>query len=146
MCSKFPNTPRTTRARDSFCLLGLSRWSLLYTIFKFKAGYSQVEENIITLANDLLAFLHTFGVPYTIEEQSANSITFALNLGDGVTLQHIYSLADSYSEQEPYNIQHKPLTPPQPLRSTQSYSNGNKAKFTTIDKLVIVGDFLSSLE
>ncbi|MGK0455882.1 MAG: YidC/Oxa1 family membrane protein insertase [Zhongshania aliphaticivorans] len=113
--------------------------------------------------------LQSFAVPYTIEEQSANSVTFALNLGEGVTLQRVYSLADSYSEEEPYNIQHKTLLRNQSeaprvfstlyfnLGTAHSvsdkqqqtflnvgYFNGNKAKFTEIGKLM-GGGFLSSL-
>lgn len=113
--------------------------------------------------------LQAFDIPYTIERQSENSVTFAAELGKGVVLQRIYTLPDSDSGQEPYNIEHKtvlrngsesPRTfstlyfnlgtahaisekQPQSFLNV-GYFDGNKARFIGIDKLM-GGGFLSFL-
>ena len=42
----------------------------------------------------------------TFEQQTADSITFVFNSGDGLALRRIYSLAQEGSEQDPYIIRH----------------------------------------
>ena len=110
--------------------------------------------------------LQTFAIPYTVEEQTTNSVTFAFDLGEGIAVQRIYSLASSDSGQEPYNIRHKTIlrnrseTPrtfstlyfnlgtahsvsekQQQAFLNVGYFDGNKARFTGIDKLIGGGPF-----
>lgn len=113
--------------------------------------------------------LFALGTNYRIEKQSAQSVVFVADLGEGVTVQRTYSLADSDSEQEPYTIQHETAffngsaTPkalstlyfnlgtahsisgkqPQAFLNV-GYFNGKRAKFIAIDKL-IGGSFFSFL-
>ncbi len=51
--------------------------------------------------------MQEFALPYTIEQQTADSITFAFNTGDGLVLRRMYSLAQASSEQDPYVIHHR---------------------------------------
>ena len=103
--------------------------------------------------------LQTFTIPYVIEKQTTNSITFTCDLGEGITVQRSYSLAAS--GQEPYTIRHKtilsnrseiPRTFPnlyfnlgtahsvsdkqQQAFLNVGYFDGNKARFIGIDKLI----------
>ncbi len=113
--------------------------------------------------------LQAFTIPYAVAEKTTHSITFQREVGDGRTLQRIYTLPDSNSEQDPYEIQHKtvfnnrsgsawPLSElyinlgtahsisdkqPQNFLNV-GYFDGNKAKFTAIDKL-LGGGFFSFL-
>ena len=114
--------------------------------------------------------LQAFTFPHTIEAQSAYSITFAFDFGKGITLRRTYSLAEPNSEQDPYNIQHTTTVyneteVPQAFstlyfnlgtahsiseRQPQTFLNvgyfdGNKARFTAIDKLTGGGSFFSFL-
>ena len=50
--------------------------------------------------------MQEFALPYTIEAQTADSITFVFNSGEGLALRRTYSLAKSGSEQDPYIIRH----------------------------------------
>ena len=50
--------------------------------------------------------MQEFALPYSIEQQSADSITFVFNSGDGLALRRTYSLAQDGSEQDPYIIRH----------------------------------------
>jgi YidC/Oxa1 family membrane protein insertase len=50
--------------------------------------------------------MQEFALPYAVEQQTADSITFVFNSGDGLALRRTYSLAKSGSEQEPYSIRH----------------------------------------
>ena len=50
--------------------------------------------------------MQEFALPYTIEQQTADSITFVFNSGDGLALRRTYSLAHEGSEQDPYIIRH----------------------------------------
>ena len=113
--------------------------------------------------------LQAFNFPYKIEDQSTHSITFAFDFGKGITLRRIYSLAEPNSDQDPYNIQHKTtvynetevsqafstlyfnlgtahsISEKQPQAHLNvGYFDGNKARFTAIDKLA-GGGFLSFL-
>ncbi len=107
--------------------------------------------------NDLRAFT----LPYTIESQTSDSITFTIELEKGVMIKRIYSLSDSDAGQEPYNIRHETIllnrseTPkvfstlyfnlgtaqsisekqPQTFLNV-GYFDGKKARFTEIGKLM----------
>jgi YidC/Oxa1 family membrane protein insertase len=50
--------------------------------------------------------MQEFALPYTIEQQSADSITFVFNSGDGLALRRTYSLAQDDFEHDPYIIRH----------------------------------------
>ncbi len=50
--------------------------------------------------------MQEFALPYSIEAQTADSITFVFNSGEGLALRRTYSLAKSSSEQDPYIIRH----------------------------------------
>jgi YidC/Oxa1 family membrane protein insertase len=50
--------------------------------------------------------MQEFALPYSIEQQTADSITFVFNTGDGLALRRTYSLAQSGSAQDPYIIRH----------------------------------------
>ena len=51
--------------------------------------------------------MHEFALPYAIEEQTADSITFAFDSGNGLVLRRIYSLALGEGDQDPYIIRHR---------------------------------------
>lgn len=105
--------------------------------------------------------LQSYAAPYAIDQQTSNSITFSLNLGKGVTVKRSYTLSDSASGQDPYIIQHKTIFQNQSetprifstvylnLGTANSvsekqqltflnvgYFDGDKARFTSIDKLM----------
>ena len=50
--------------------------------------------------------MQEFALPYAIEQQTADSITFVFNSGDGLVLRRTYSLAQTGAEQDPYIIRH----------------------------------------
>jgi len=50
--------------------------------------------------------MQEFALPYTIDQQTRDSITFTFNTGDGLALRRTYSLAQAGSEQDPYIIRH----------------------------------------
>jgi len=50
--------------------------------------------------------MQEFALPYSIEQQTADSITFVFNSGEGLVLRRTYSLAQAGSEQDPYIIRH----------------------------------------
>lgn len=111
----------------------------------------------------------SFTIPYAIKEQTAHSIVFEAKLGKGLILQRVYSLSNSDSDQDPYEIQHETIfnnisdtakafselylnlgtahsiSEKQPQNFLNvGYFDGNKARFTAIDKLM-GGGFLSFL-
>ena len=114
--------------------------------------------------------LQAFTLPHVIKEKTDHSITFEVDLGGGLTLQRVYSLANSGSDQDPYQIKHETIfnnrsdTPrafsklhfnlgtahsifekqPQNFLNV-GYFDGKKARFTAIDKLMGGGSFLSFL-
>jgi YidC/Oxa1 family membrane protein insertase len=51
--------------------------------------------------------MHEFALPYHIEQQTADTITFAFDAGDGLVLRRSYSLAQGEGEQDPYIIRHR---------------------------------------
>ena len=104
--------------------------------------------------------MQEFALPYTIEQQSADSITFVFNSGDGLALRRTYSLAQDGSEQDPYIIRHsttfnnqaatpqalstiylnlgtsRPVTEKQlPAFLNVGYFDGEDAEFIAINKL-----------
>ena len=104
--------------------------------------------------------MQEFVLPYTIEQQSADSITFVFNSGDGLALRRTYSLAQDGSEQDPYIIRHsttfnnqaatpqalstiylnlgtsRPVTEKQlPAFLNVGYFDGEDAEFIAINKL-----------
>ena len=104
--------------------------------------------------------MQEFALPYTIEQQSADSITFVFNSGDGLALRRTYSLAQDDSEQDPYIIRHsttfnnqaatpqvlstiylnlgtsRPITEKQlPAFLNVGYFDGEDAEFIAINKL-----------
>lgn len=104
--------------------------------------------------------MQEFDKPYTIEQQSADSITFVFNSGDGLALRRTYSLAQDSSEQDPYIIRHsttfnnqaaipqalstiylnlgtsRPITEKQlPSFLNVGYFDGEDAEFIAINKL-----------
>ena len=104
--------------------------------------------------------LREFAFPFKVEQQTDDSVTFAFNSEDGMSLRRTYTLAQSDSEQDPYSILHSttfknqseiPLAfskiflnlgtaRPVSERQQQSflnvgYFNGKDAKFIAIDKL-----------
>jgi YidC/Oxa1 family membrane protein insertase len=50
--------------------------------------------------------LREFALDYTIEAQSADSVTFLLDTGEGLAIRRSYEIAPSGSEREPYIIRH----------------------------------------
>ena len=104
--------------------------------------------------------MQEFALPYAIEQQSADSITFVFNSGDGLALRRTYSLAQDGSEQDPYIIRHsttfnnqaatpqalstiylnlgtsRPVTEKQlPAFLNVGYFDGEDAEFIAINKL-----------
>jgi len=104
--------------------------------------------------------MQEFALPYTIEQQTAASITFVFNSGDGLALRRTYSLAQYGSEQDPYIIRHsttfnnqaatpqalstiylnlgtsRPITEKQlPAFLNVGYFDGEDAEFVAINKL-----------
>lgn len=51
--------------------------------------------------------LREFALDYQIEKQSEDSVTFALDMGDGFIVRRTYRIAPSGSDAEPYVIQHE---------------------------------------
>lgn len=51
--------------------------------------------------------MHEFALPYHIEQQTADTITFAFDAGDGLVLRRSYSLGQGEGEQDPYIIRHR---------------------------------------
>ncbi|MGB0745133.1 MAG: membrane protein insertase YidC, partial [Opitutales bacterium] len=111
--------------------------------------------------------LREFSRNYSIERQSADSITFVLNTADGQTIRRSYSIASSDDDQEPYVIKHTTtfanngslpwqiptiylnLGTARPISksSQQNYLNvglydGEDADFIAINKLTGSGGFL----
>jgi YidC/Oxa1 family membrane protein insertase len=111
--------------------------------------------------------MQEFALPYTIEQQSADSITFVFNSGDGLGLRRTYSLAQDGSEQDPYIIRHsttfnnqaatpqalstiylnlgtsRPVTEKQlPAFLNVGYFDGEDAEFIAINKLTGGNGFL----
>jgi YidC/Oxa1 family membrane protein insertase len=111
--------------------------------------------------------MQEFALPYTIEQQSADSITFVFNSGDGLGLRRTYSLAKDGSEQDPYIIRHsttfnnqaatpqalstiylnlgtsRPVTEKQlPAFLNVGYFDGEDAEFIAINKLTGGNGFL----
>lgn len=50
--------------------------------------------------------MQEFALPYAIEQQTADSITFVFNTGDGLALRRSYSLAQGDADHDPYVIRH----------------------------------------
>jgi YidC/Oxa1 family membrane protein insertase len=50
--------------------------------------------------------MQEFALPYVIEHQTADSIVFAFDAGNGLTVRRTYSLAQGGSDQDPYIIRH----------------------------------------
>lgn len=111
--------------------------------------------------------MQEFALPYSIEQQSADSITFVFNSGDGLALRRTYSLAQDGSEQDPYIIRHsttfnnqaatpqalstiylnlgtsRPVTEKQlPAFLNVGYFDGEDAEFIAINKLTGGNGFL----
>ena len=51
--------------------------------------------------------MHEFALPYTIEEQTAERITFVFVSADGLVVRRSYSLAQGEAAQDPYIIRHR---------------------------------------
>jgi YidC/Oxa1 family membrane protein insertase len=104
--------------------------------------------------------MHEFALPYTIEQQTADTITFAFDSGNGLVLRRTYSLAMGETEQDPYVIRHRttfnneaaaaqalstiylnlgtsrPITEnQQPAFLNVGYFDGDDAEFIAINKL-----------
>lgn len=121
----------------------------------------------LSLGLDLGGKIQEFNRNYTIESRTDKSISFVLNAGNGLVLRRTYTLADGESGGDPYSISHRTtvdnespaakafstiyfnLGTMRPLieKSLPSYLNvgyfnGEKAKFTAINKLTGSGGFL----
>ena len=112
--------------------------------------------------------LKAVALPYAIEQQSEYSITFTFDVGNGLRLQRKYVIAEPDSEKGPYTIKHTTavsnqsdtsrelsrlyvnlgtahsITENQPQFLNVGYFDGEKARFTAINKLTGHG-FLSFL-
>lgn len=111
--------------------------------------------------------MREFNLNYTVEQQSAHSITFALNAGDGLIIRRTYTIANGNPEQDPYVIEHnstfsnqgaspkalstiylnlgtaRPIAVnSQPNYLNVGYYNGDDSKFIPINKLTGSGGFL----
>ena len=164
IANKFIEVELSTRggAIKQVCFLQTKKGDRDTYVFNENGFLPALGLNFVGSENNLQAFT----IPYSIEEQSASSVTFALDLGEGIQLKRIYSLIDSDSGQDPYNIQHEtvfynksevPKTfstlyfnlgtahsvseKQQQAFLNVGYFDGDKVKFTAIDKLMGGGIF-----
>jgi YidC/Oxa1 family membrane protein insertase len=111
--------------------------------------------------------IHEFALPYVIEAQTSDSITFVYRSNGGLELRRIYSLAQGEGEQDPYVIRHSttfnnqaadaqalstvylnlgtfyPISVKQlPAFLNVGYFDGEDAEFTALNKLTGSKGFL----
>lgn len=114
--------------------------------------------------------MQEFALPYTIEEQTADSITFVFKTGAGLALRRTYSLAQEDADHDPYVIRHsttfnnQAATPQalstiflnlgtawaisekqQPAFLNVGYFDGEDSEFIAIDKLTGSEGFILGL-
>ncbi|MGB0415365.1 MAG: membrane protein insertase YidC [Coraliomargarita sp.] len=121
----------------------------------------------LSLGLDVGGRVQEFNLNYAIESRTEKSITFALNAGDGLVLRRTYTLGNGDPAQDPYIITHRTTVDNQspaakafstiylnlgtmrpliekslPSYLNVGYFNGEKAKFTAVNKLTGSGGFL----
>ena len=121
----------------------------------------------LSLGLDVGGKVQEFNLNYAVESRTDKSVTFALNAGDGLILRRTYSLGNGDPSQDPYIITHQTTVDNQssaakafstiylnlgtmrpliekslPSYLNVGYFNGEKAKFTAVNKLTGSNGFL----